>query len=161
MVSPGFLLYLRTLVFDESAVAIFYAPSDICGSGASSIDGSSRVPDDFSHHDALDSFNSYFDHHAHEFITITNYDLQKNTFTFSLNLEVSGFLGFRKLKNHQKPGNKFVILLMRSSWVVSLLLYYSRKGLFKFLSEAPSSRQTAPSRLANSTTAWLKEITWT
>jgi hypothetical protein len=36
--------------------------------------GSSRVPDDFSHHDALDSYNSFFvnhfiDHHAHEFIT--------------------------------------------------------------------------------------------
>lgn len=35
--------------------------------------GSSRIPDDFSHHDALDSFNSFFvnhfiDHHAHEFI---------------------------------------------------------------------------------------------
>ena len=33
--------------------------------------GSSRVPDDFSHHDALDSYNSFFvnhfiDHHAHE-----------------------------------------------------------------------------------------------
>jgi hypothetical protein len=38
--------------------------------------GSSRVPDDFSHHDALDSFNSFFvshyiDHHTHEFITVT------------------------------------------------------------------------------------------
>ena len=37
--------------------------------------GSSRVPDDFSHHDALDSFNSFFvnhfiDHHAHELITM-------------------------------------------------------------------------------------------
>jgi hypothetical protein len=36
--------------------------------------GSSRIPDDFSYHDALDSFNSFFvnhfiDHHAHEFIT--------------------------------------------------------------------------------------------
>jgi hypothetical protein len=36
--------------------------------------GSSRVPDDFSHHDALDSFHSFFvnhfaDHHAHELIT--------------------------------------------------------------------------------------------
>jgi hypothetical protein len=36
--------------------------------------GSTRVPDDFSHHDALDSFNAFFvnhfvDHHAHEFIT--------------------------------------------------------------------------------------------
>ena len=35
--------------------------------------GSTRVPDDFSFHDALDSFNSFFvnhfiDHHAHEFI---------------------------------------------------------------------------------------------
>jgi hypothetical protein len=35
--------------------------------------GSTRVPDDFSHHDALDSFNSFFvnhfiDHHTHEFI---------------------------------------------------------------------------------------------
>lgn len=35
--------------------------------------GSSRLPDDFSHHNALDSFNSFFvnhfiDHHAHEFI---------------------------------------------------------------------------------------------
>jgi hypothetical protein len=35
--------------------------------------GSSRVPDNFSHHDALDSFTSFFvnhfiDHHAHEFI---------------------------------------------------------------------------------------------
>ena len=38
--------------------------------------GSSRVPDDFSHHDALDSFNSFFvnhfiDHHAHEFINMS------------------------------------------------------------------------------------------
>ena len=38
--------------------------------------GSSRIPDDFSHHDALDAFNSFFvnhfiDHHAHEFITNT------------------------------------------------------------------------------------------
>ena len=38
--------------------------------------GSSRVPEDFSHHDALDSFNSFFvnhfvDHHAHEFITMS------------------------------------------------------------------------------------------
>jgi hypothetical protein len=38
--------------------------------------GSSRLPDDFSHHDALDSFNSFFvnhfiDHHAHEFITMS------------------------------------------------------------------------------------------
>lgn len=38
--------------------------------------GSSRVPDDFSHHDALDSYNSFFvnhfiDHHAHEFITMS------------------------------------------------------------------------------------------
>ena len=38
--------------------------------------GSSRVPDDFSHHNALDSFNSFFvnhfiDHHTHEFITLT------------------------------------------------------------------------------------------
>jgi hypothetical protein len=37
--------------------------------------GSSRVPDDFSHHDALHSYNSFFvnhyiDHHAHEFITM-------------------------------------------------------------------------------------------
>jgi hypothetical protein len=36
--------------------------------------GSNRLPDDFSHHDALDSFysffvNHYIDHHAHEFIT--------------------------------------------------------------------------------------------
>jgi hypothetical protein len=36
--------------------------------------GKERVPDDFSYHDALDSFNSFFlnhfiDHHAHEFIT--------------------------------------------------------------------------------------------
>ncbi|KAF8802530.1 hypothetical protein BYT27DRAFT_7226421 [Phlegmacium glaucopus] len=36
--------------------------------------GSTRVPDDFSHHDALDSFQSFFvnrfvDHHAHEFLT--------------------------------------------------------------------------------------------
>ena len=36
--------------------------------------GSSRVPDDFSHHDALDSFYSFFvyhfiDHHAHELLT--------------------------------------------------------------------------------------------
>jgi hypothetical protein len=36
--------------------------------------GSSRVPDDFSHHDALDRFNSFFvnhfvNHHAHEFVT--------------------------------------------------------------------------------------------
>ncbi len=38
--------------------------------------GSSWVPDDFSHHDTLDSFNSFFvnhyiDHHTHEFITVT------------------------------------------------------------------------------------------
>ena len=38
--------------------------------------GSSRVPDDFDHHDALDSYNSFFvnhyiDHHTHEFITMT------------------------------------------------------------------------------------------
>ena len=38
--------------------------------------GSSRVPDDFSHQDTLDSFNSFFvnhfiDHHTHEFITLT------------------------------------------------------------------------------------------
>lgn len=38
--------------------------------------GSSRVPDDFSHHDTLDSYNSFFvnhfiDHHAHEFITMS------------------------------------------------------------------------------------------
>ncbi len=38
--------------------------------------GSSRVPDDFSHHDTLDSFNSFFvnhyiDHHTHKFITVT------------------------------------------------------------------------------------------
>ena len=38
--------------------------------------GLSWVPDDFSHHDALDSFNSFFinyyiDHHAHKFITVT------------------------------------------------------------------------------------------
>lgn len=37
--------------------------------------GSLHVPEDFSHHDALDSFNSFFvnhyvDHHAHEFITL-------------------------------------------------------------------------------------------
>jgi len=37
--------------------------------------GSSRLPDDFSHHNALDSFNSLFvnhfiDHHAHKFITL-------------------------------------------------------------------------------------------
>ena len=37
--------------------------------------GSSQVPDNFSHHDALDSFYSFFvnhfiDHHAHEFITM-------------------------------------------------------------------------------------------
>ena len=36
--------------------------------------GSMRIPDDFSHHDALDSFNSFFvnhfiDHHAHAFVT--------------------------------------------------------------------------------------------
>ena len=36
--------------------------------------GSSRVPDDFSHHDALDSFYSFFvnhfiDHHAHKLLT--------------------------------------------------------------------------------------------
>jgi hypothetical protein len=36
--------------------------------------GSERIPDDFSHHDALDEFNSFFvnhfvDHHAHEFIS--------------------------------------------------------------------------------------------
>jgi len=36
--------------------------------------GSSRVPDDFSHHDALDSFYSFFvnhfiDNHAHELLT--------------------------------------------------------------------------------------------
>ena len=36
----------------------------------------SWVPDNFSHHNALDSFNSifvnhYIDHHAHEFITVT------------------------------------------------------------------------------------------
>ncbi|KAF8167103.1 hypothetical protein B0H34DRAFT_791874 [Crassisporium funariophilum] len=36
--------------------------------------GSSRVPDNFSHHDALDSYRSFFvnhfvDHHAHEFLT--------------------------------------------------------------------------------------------
>jgi hypothetical protein len=36
--------------------------------------GSLRVPDDFSHHNALDSFNSFFinhfaDHHAHELVT--------------------------------------------------------------------------------------------
>ena len=36
--------------------------------------GSDRVPEDFSHHHALDSFNSFFvnqyvDHHAHEFLT--------------------------------------------------------------------------------------------
>ena len=36
--------------------------------------GSTKVPDDFSHHNALDSFNSFFvnhfiDHHTHEFIT--------------------------------------------------------------------------------------------
>ncbi|KAI9507791.1 hypothetical protein F5148DRAFT_980889 [Russula earlei] len=35
--------------------------------------GSSRVPDDFSHHEALDRYRSFFvnhfvDHHAHEFI---------------------------------------------------------------------------------------------
>ena len=38
--------------------------------------GSSRVPNDFSHHNALDSFNSFFinhyiDHHTHEFITMS------------------------------------------------------------------------------------------
>ena len=38
--------------------------------------GSSRVPDEFDYHDALDSFNSFFvnhfiDHHAHEFITMS------------------------------------------------------------------------------------------
>ncbi|KAF9548973.1 hypothetical protein CPC08DRAFT_715543 [Agrocybe pediades] len=37
--------------------------------------GDSRVPDNFSHHDALDSYNSFFvnhyvDHHAHEFISL-------------------------------------------------------------------------------------------
>ncbi|KAI9511250.1 hypothetical protein F5148DRAFT_975400, partial [Russula earlei] len=36
--------------------------------------GSSRVPDNFSHHEALDQYRSFFvnhfvDHHAHEFIT--------------------------------------------------------------------------------------------
>lgn len=35
--------------------------------------GSQRVPEDFSHHDSLDSFRSFFvnhfiDHHAHEFL---------------------------------------------------------------------------------------------
>ena len=38
--------------------------------------GFSRIPDDFSHHDALDSFNSFFvnhfiDQHAHELITMS------------------------------------------------------------------------------------------
>ena len=38
--------------------------------------GSSWIPDDFSHHDTLDSFNSFFvdhfiDHHAHKFITMS------------------------------------------------------------------------------------------
>ena len=38
--------------------------------------GSSQVPDGFSYHNALDSFNSFFvnhyiDHHAHEFITMS------------------------------------------------------------------------------------------
>ena len=38
--------------------------------------GSSRVPDDFNYHNALDSFNSFFinhyiDHHTHEFITMS------------------------------------------------------------------------------------------
>ena len=38
--------------------------------------GSSRIPDDFSHHDTLHSFNSFFvdhfiDHHAHKFITMS------------------------------------------------------------------------------------------
>ena len=37
--------------------------------------GSSQIPDDFSYHEVLDSFNSFFvnhfiDHHAHEFITL-------------------------------------------------------------------------------------------
>ncbi|KAH9976493.1 hypothetical protein BJV74DRAFT_879576 [Russula compacta] len=45
-----------------------------CAAHLLPIYGSTRVPDDFSHHDALDSFSSFFvnhfvDHHTHEFIT--------------------------------------------------------------------------------------------
>ena len=44
------------------------------GSHLLPIFGSDRVPDDFSYHDALDSFSSFFvnrfvDHHAHELLT--------------------------------------------------------------------------------------------
>lgn len=44
-----------------------------CAAHLLPIYGSSRVPDDFSHHEALDRYRSFFvnhfvDHHAHEFI---------------------------------------------------------------------------------------------
>ena len=60
----------------QLAIEIIDVDSIAWGAHLLPIYGFLRVPDDFSHHDALDSFNSFFvnhfiDHHTHEFITLT------------------------------------------------------------------------------------------
>jgi hypothetical protein len=60
----------------QPTIEIIDVDSIAQGAHLLSIYGFSRVLNDFSHHDALDSFNSFFvnhfiDHHTHEFITLT------------------------------------------------------------------------------------------
>ena len=60
----------------QPTIAVINVDSIARGAHLLPVYGSSRVPDDFSHHNALDRFNSFFvnhyiDHHAHEFITVT------------------------------------------------------------------------------------------
>ena len=60
----------------QLAIEIIDVDSIARGAHLLPIYGFSRVSDDFSYHDALDIFNSFFinhfiNHHTHEFITLT------------------------------------------------------------------------------------------
>ena len=58
----------------QATVDVIYLDTIARGAHLLPVYGSSRVPDDFNYHDALDSFYSFFvnhfiDHHAHKFLT--------------------------------------------------------------------------------------------
>ncbi|KAF8260213.1 hypothetical protein EI94DRAFT_1611743 [Lactarius quietus] len=59
--------------YGEPTLKVIHVDSIAWGAHLLPIYGSSRVPEDFDYHNALDSYSSYFvnhfvDHHTHEFI---------------------------------------------------------------------------------------------
>jgi hypothetical protein len=95
----------------EPSVQVIPLETIACGAHLLPVYGSTRLPDDFSHHDTLDSFYSFFINlliimPMNSSLVCNNMFCSYNFGTLSRLAQVSWFLGFQVLGNLKTSGNQ-------------------------------------------------------